>query len=250
VTTLQGRTIVVTRAIHQAAPLVDALEQRGARVLAISTIAIAPVDDVDHIDATLGELKSFDWIVFTSANAVDATFARLSTLGKVLPSGLGVAAVGPSTAQALIDRGVTAPHLPMTFGGEQLAAALPSLAGKRVLMPRGDIARAATLRAFEEAGASVVPLTVYRNVPCEMSAGDRAALAGTIDAITFTSPSTARGLADALGPDVHALLRRTVAACIGPTTAAALQAFGIANPLVSREATTASLVAALEERFA
>lgn len=247
---LEGKTIVVTRAEHQAGSLVEALAARGARVIAMPTIAIEPVDDWAPVDAALRRLHDYDWLVFTSANGVNAVWSRLDALGLSLPSALRVAAVGPPTGAALEARGVRAPALPMTFRGDALAAAIPGIAGARVLLPRGDIARESTVDALQAAGAIVDQLTVYRTLPAVIDPAHRAALAGGIDAITFTSPSTVRNFALAVGPAAVGILQRAVVACIGPVTAEAVTSLGLPAPLQAPEATTTGLVAALEAGLA
>lgn len=246
---LQGRTVVVTRAEHQAGALADLLAARGATVRPIPTIAIAPPVGWQAVDAALGALDRYDWIVFTSVNAVAAVWERLGHLGIALPAGLRTAAVGPATAAALAAHGAALPVLPATFQGDALAGAMPDLPGARVLLPRGDLARDATVDALEAAGAVVEVLTVYRTVPAEVAPADRTFLREGVDAITFTAPSTVRNFAAALGGEALAVLGGTVVACIGPITAEAVRELSLPEPLQPPEATSASLVAALEAHF-
>jgi uroporphyrinogen III methyltransferase / synthase len=240
---------VVTRAGHQAGALADLLTARGATVLSIPTITIAPPVSWQAVDAALGRLDQYDWIVFTSANAVAAVWERLGRLGVALPAGLRTAAVGPATAAALAARGAAVPVLPATFQGDALAGAMPDLPGARVLLPRGDLARDATVEALEAAGAVVEALTVYRTVPAEVAAADLALLREGVDAITFTAPSTVRNFAAAMGGEVSAVMDGAVVACIGPVTAEAVRELALPEPLQPPEATSASLVAALEAHF-
>lgn len=246
---LAGRTVVVTRAEHQARGLTEALRQRGARVVAMPTIAIRMVDDWAPLDAALRALDRYDWVVFTSSNAVTAFFTRLEALGLAWPGTTRIAAVGPPTAAALAARGAPDAVLPMTFRGEALAQAMPGVSGTRILLPRGDLGREATVTTLEAAGAVVDPVTVYHTEPATVDPSDRAALAGGVDAVTFTSPSTVRNFVAALGPEAVAVLRRTVVACIGPVTAEAVRELALPAPLEAPEATTAGLVAALEAHF-
>lgn len=247
---LQGRTVVVTRAGHQAGSLADQLVSRGATVLPIPTIAIVPPTDWAPVDASLRTLDRFDWVVFTSANAVAAVWSRLEPLGIALPVALRVAAVGPATAAALEARGVDAPLLPETFQGDALADAIPGLAGSRILLPRGSLGRDATVDALTKAGAEIETVTVYRTVPIAMEPAARAALRRGVDAITFTAPSTVHNFAAALGDDTASVLGETVVACIGPVTADAVRRLACPAPLlVPPEATSSSLVATLEAHF-
>lgn len=247
---LQGRTVVVTRAEHQAGGLIRALVARGARVIAMPTIAIRPVEDWTGVDVVLHALPRYDWVVFTSANAVQAVWSRVERLGLALPPRLRVAAVGPPTAGALAARGVTGAVLPMTFRGEALAEVMPGIKGARVLLPRGNLGGEATVTALAWAGARVDAVTVYQTLPAAIDPAHRAALAHGVDAITFTSPSTVRNFVAALGPEAVGLLRRTLVACIGPVTAQAVTGLALPAPLQAPEATTAGLVASLEAHFA
>jgi uroporphyrinogen-III synthase len=240
---------VVTRAEHQAGALAELLAARGATVVSIPTIAIVPPAEWEAVDAALAALDRYDWIAFTSANAVAAVWERLGQLGLALPPELRLAAVGPATAAALEARGAVVSACPATFQGDALAGAMPGLPGARVLLPRGNLARDATVEALEDAGARVEALTVYRTVPAEVSPADRALLREGVDAITFTAPSTVRHFAAAIGGELSAVLGGAVVACIGPVTAAAVRELALPELLQSPEATSASLVAALEAHF-
>jgi uroporphyrinogen-III synthase len=213
------------------------------------TITILPVADWSAVDAALRNLGRYDWVVFTSSNAVEAFFSRLDQLSLRLPPAIRVAAVGPPTAAALAARGASGAVLPMTFRGEALAAVMPGIAGARLLLPRGDLSREATVATLEAAGAVVDPVTVYHTVPAAIDSAHRAALATGVDAITFTSPSTVRNFVAALGPEAVGVLRRTVVASIGPVTSEAVTDLGLPAPLEAPEATTTGLVAALEAHF-
>lgn len=246
---LQGRTVVVTRAGHQAGSLADQLVRRGATVESIPTIAIVPPTDWAPVDATLRILDQFDWLVFTSTNAVTAVWSRLEPLGIALPATLRVAAVGPATASALEARGAEAPLLPETFQGDALAGAIPGLAGSRILLPRGNLGRDATVDALTQAGARVDTVTVYHTVPAAITPAARAVLRRGVDAITFTAPSTVHNFAAALGDDTASVLGEAVVACIGPVTAEAVRSLAWPDPLVARKATSAALVTTLEAHF-
>lgn len=246
---LAGRTVVVTRAAHQVSALARLLSRRGAAVVAVPTITIAPPADWERADAVLRDVAQYDWLVCTSANAVQAIWSRLALLGVRIPEGLGVAAVGPATAAALADRGVRGVVLPEVFRGDAMAGAIPEIAGTRVLLPRGDLARDATVEAMAAAGAHVDTVTVYQTIPAPIEPEALATLREGVDAITFTAPSTVRSFTAALGTDARDLLRATVVACIGPVTASAIRALGLPEPLVATEATAVALVEALEAHF-
>ncbi|HXZ82555.1 MAG TPA: hydroxymethylbilane synthase [Acidimicrobiales bacterium] len=214
--------VVVTRAAAQASSLVAALEARGAEVIELATIAVAdPGDGGVALREAAGRMATFDWIVFTSENAVERLFAAIPgvrTLG-----GVRVAAIGPGTADALRRRGVRPDLLPRRFVGEALVAEFPpGIPGGRVLLPRAAVARAVVPDGLRRLGWHVEVVEAYRTVPAAASAAALARAAGA-DAITFTSPSTVRGycslgVAGGVPP---------VVVSIGPVTSAAARAAGL-----------------------
>jgi len=240
--------------------LAAALTARGADVWSVPTIRIAPPDDWRLADAALGAWTSFDWAIFTSGNAVRAVRARMEALG-MRPSALPqprIAAVGAATAGAVDRVGWRVHGVPERYTGEALALALSEgggLAGARVFVPRGDLARDLVPGALRAAGADVVEVTVYRTVPAEFDAAAvREALVGaTVAAVTFMSPSAAMYFVRALGRDIwKKMLARVLVASIGPTTSAGLRKLGRPPDIEAPEATAETLadavVAALEER--
>jgi len=255
---LAGQRVLVTRAREQAAPLVAALRERGAEPLLWPTIRIAPAADAGPLDAALRRLGdepgAYDWLVFTSANAVDQTLDRLSRLGlePAVFSHAAVAAVGAATAGALARVGVAVALVPERADAEGLLAALAAsprgVAGRRVLFPRGDLARGTLAAGLRARGADVDDPIAYRTLPVaaeevEPAVRERVAR-GEIDAATFASPSSLRHLARALGGTLAPLAGARVV-CVGGTTAAAARELGIAVDAVAEDALVAGLVAAV-----
>ena len=197
------KTILVTRPAGVADPLVDELESRGYRVIAVPTVALRPVE------AAWPELERFDWIVLTSAAGVEALPAT--------PRGPRWAAVGRSTANALRARGVEVDLVPAESNGSALGAALPDPQGARVLLVRASLADPDLLVALRERGAEVAEVTAYRTLegPDESRDPLRRALADPdLAAVVFASGSAVRGFADLGGAS------RPVAVTIGPRTSA------------------------------
>lgn len=246
---LAGRTVLVTRRREQAAAMCAALEARGARAIAVPTIAVEPVTAPATREA-LAALHRYDWIVFTSANAVECFWAGLAAAGgRALPVSVRIAAVGPATAAALADRGAQVAAMPDTYRGDQIAAALGPLAGRRVLLPQSAIAREGTGAALRQAGAQVDEVVVYRTVSAASTPGMLETLDTPIDAVTFTSPSTVRGFLEAGGAAAQRVLQRAAIACIGPATAEAILVRGLSVAVQPAEHTVAALVGALEDFF-
>ena len=247
---LAGMRVLVTRPAGAAEGLARLLHAAGAVPVVMPAIEIVPPDDgYAAIDGAIAALAGggFDWAAFTSANGVERIWERLGAAGLDARAlgGTRVAAIGPATAAALLERGIRADLMPNPYTTRALLETLldADAGGSRVLLARsadGDPALAEGLRA---AGAAVTDAAAYRAVT---AAGDDAVLAdlreGRIDTVTFTSPSTVRGLVELAGVEV---LRTARIACIGPVTAAAARAAGLSIEVESAEHTAAGLVAAL-----
>jgi uroporphyrinogen III methyltransferase/synthase len=256
---LFGRRIVVTRSREQAPELVDMLEERGADAIQTPTIRIGPPEDVDAVDRACADAGAYDWLVFTSANAVDFFFTRLLQRGDIRDlKGVRLCAVGPSTAQRISRYGLRADLVPDESRAEGVFEALKAagpLKGTRLLLPRADIAREVLPDQLRDAGADVSEVIAYRTI---VAGGERDAdhdiyrmlLDRQIDAVTFTSASTVRNFARMLGEEQAAdLLNTTVVAAIGPVTAEAAQQLGIQVTVVPKKYTIPDLVDALVEHF-
>ena len=217
---LAGQSIVVTRSRAQAGTLSVSLEALGAHVVE------APVIRLKHRGGDVLPEGRWDWIVFTSANGVEAFFAALSDAGRDARSlaGTRIAAVGDATATALSARAVRPDFLPSRATGACLGAELPVADGERVLFPASMLADEGLAEALRARGASVEQAAFYDNVPEPL---DAEALRETLeaDAITFTSASTAQYLRQALGGAEISPATKLIS--IGPkTTEAVLAAFG------------------------
>jgi uroporphyrinogen III methyltransferase/synthase len=214
-------TIVVTRAREQASELTARLEALGAEVVELPAIR------VDPIDFDLPALADYRWLVFTSANGVDALWRRgldPAGLDARALGGLRVAAIGPGTADALARRGVGADLVPERFVAESLLDAFPEGSG-RVLLARAEQARDVLPEGLTAKGYAVDVLPVYRTVraSADPSALDRVR-SGKVDAITFTSSSTVTNFCDAIGdlPDPQPLV-----VSIGPVTSSTARERGL-----------------------
>lgn len=246
---LIGRRIAITRPAQQAGPLLAQLRALGAEPLACPTIAIAAPDDFAPLDAAIGRLASYDWLIVTSANGVHALLGRMAALG-IEAAALGrltIGAIGPATAAALAEYGLRAAFMPSEYVAEAIVAEIGALAGQRILLPRADIARAVLAEGLRAGGAQVDVLAAYRTLPGPGIATLAELLpAGRLDAIAFTSASTVRFLLAGLRDQrAHAALAATRIVCIGPITAAAARAAGLPVAAVAAEYTAAGLVNAL-----
>ena len=243
---LFGRRVVVTRTRSQASELSRALRALGADPVEVPVIEVGPPSDGgDALRGALGRLASFDWLVLTSPNGVERTFAHLPDT-RLLGS-TAVAAIGPGTAAALARYRVVADLVPERYVAEALLDAFPSPSpdGGRVLLARAEEARAVLPEGLAARGWDVEVVPAYQTTAATPTEGATAALAGA-DAVTFTSSSTVRRFVEAFGPEAVP----PVVACIGPVTAATAHELGLEVTVEAEEHTIPGLVAALRAHWA
>jgi uroporphyrinogen-III synthase len=258
---MRRAVVVVTREGGSDDPLGATLAAMGAEVVWLPTTATLPPLDPAPLDAATSSLASFDWLVFTSARAVESLCGRprfAETWREAGEKRPRVAAVGEATAAAVSDRGMTVDVVPADARGSALAAALldhaGSLGGRRVLWPRSDIARRELPEALARAGAIVVEPVAYRTVtasPPGLEAFRARLEAGRVDAVCFLAPSAAEGLAAASPSRDLAFLRgRCLVASLGPTTSRALERLGAPPDVEPARHRAAALADALRARLA
>jgi uroporphyrinogen III methyltransferase/synthase len=254
---LDGRTIVVTRAAAQAQRFTQLLEAAGARVMEAPAIVITPPASWEPLDAALDALDTFTWVIFTSVNGVAMVDRRLPARGLAWSAlaGRRVAAIGPATADALGEHGVRADLVPREYRAEGLLARLRGVItpADRVLLPRAAATRDVLVTGLRRLGAQVTEVPAYATRRAEAgTARLREALAaGTIDAVTFTSSSTARNFAELFTEDERReWLTRAIVASIGPITAATAAEYGMQTDVMPSEYTIPALARALAEHFA
>lgn len=255
---LQGRRILVTRAAEQAAEFTEQLHQRGAVVVECPTIQLEPPEAWTNVDAAIHDLSSFDWLILTSVNGVRFFFTRLQELGSGIHDlqSCKVCAVGPKTAEALLELGITPDLMPEQFTGEGVVAAFQGvdLQGKRILFPKADGARELIPQQLRSMGAEVIDPVAYRNIiPQALPDAARQALGQhQLAAVVFSSPSTVRNLAALVGgvTQLQTMLSDLAVASIGPVTTKACQELGLSVAVEPEQATLDSLTNALEQYFA
>jgi uroporphyrinogen-III synthase len=211
----------------------------------VPAIEIAPPESWCGLDAALTALGSYDWVVFTSANAVESFAARARRLG-LGANPKRVAVVGPATARAVEEAlGQAVDLMPERYVAEELAAALaPVIHGASVLLVRAAVARDVLPEALAAAGALVTVAEAYRNVVPEGSVAELKALfrEGPPEGVAFTSGSTARNLKGLLEAAGLEMPEGIVLGSIGPVTSAAMRELGWEPRVQAEEATVAALV--------
>ena len=250
-TPLQGKHIVITRAKAQSEKLTQALEGLGAEVTAFPTIEVDAVTP----EAPICEAAFCDWLIFTSANGVRYFQQALKNQGRQLEdfASVSICAIGTATASLLQELGLSVSLTPNTATAEELGKTLTALegdlAGKRIVLPRGNLARTELPEHLREAGASVTEVVVYETRCTHPDEAAIAALmAATPDAVTFTSASTAENLATILGNEALAeLAAKTRFASIGPVTTEALDILGYGPAIEAEQHDIPGLVRALTQ---
>ena len=244
---LANRRILITRAKGQASALATQLEALGATPILIPTIEIASPSSYSAMDTALASIRSFDWLIFTSANAVQSFVDRARVL-KLNPQAKRVAAIGSATAKAVTEVGMSVDLIPTQAVAESLAEALkPHAANARMLLVRAATARDVLPESLTAAGATVTIVEAYRNVIPTDSINELRTLFTTNPphAITFTSASTAQNLMSLLEAASLEVPEGIVLASIGPITSKAMRNLNLTPTIEAAEATVPSLVEAL-----
>jgi len=243
---LFGRRIVVTRAREQASDLSGRLEALGADVIELPAIAIEdPADGGAALRAAVAQLRSYDWVVLTSANGARRLLAALRDARDL--GGVHVAAIGPGTADSLLLGNVRADLVPSRFVAEALLDEFPPAPADRtarVLLARAEIARDVLPAGLRVRGWTVDVVDAYRTVPVTPSKQQLTA-AATADAITFTSSSTVERFLEAGGQAAIP----PVVACIGPITADTARARGLTVDIEASVHSIEGLVDAIVNHF-
>lgn len=229
---LFAQRIIVTRARHQASELSRAIEALGGEAWEFPTIEIAPPTDSTYLIKALNNLKSFQWLIFTSVNGVEAFFTELKLQDKDVRElvGLEIVAIGPSTQAALEKRGLRIAFVPEEFRAEKIVEGLASrvLSGQKVLLARAEEARDILPEALKARGVEVWDVPVYKTI---IGGANREELRQMlrekeIQAVTFTSSSTVRNFVTLLEGDIS-LLEGVLLYSIGPITSATARELGL-----------------------
>jgi len=279
---LQGVRVLVGRARHQAGALSAELRKLGAQVQEIPFIEIRKPSSFQPLDSALKNLNTYDWLILTSVNGVEAMWARLEKQrltfaelkskrnragheftraprgAKKNPAlaagGIRIAAIGPATRKAIEQRGATVDVVPKEYVAESVVRSLKAkVKGKRVLLVRAKVARDVIPRELRKAGAHVDVVEAYETVvPVSSRVRLRAALGNAgkrPHVVTFTSSSTVKNFAALLDRRKQAPFAATLTASIGPVTSATLRELGFPVDIAATEFTIPGLVAAISEVF-
>jgi uroporphyrinogen III methyltransferase / synthase len=248
---LFGRRILVPRPVHQARETASQIRERGADAVVFPVIEIHPPPEPQRLLDAVSLVGSYDWLLFTSANGVNAFFGALTSAGgdSRRLANVRVGAIGPRTASALGAYGIRADLVAEEFVGEGLARAVIAQGGKgKVLLPRALEARDELPRALRGAGMTVDVVPAYETKPIDATQSDslRAMFErGEVDTVMFTSSSMVSSTVQALGTNAASILARAHVASIGPITTKTATDLGLRVDSVATEYTVSGLLDSL-----
>jgi uroporphyrinogen III methyltransferase / synthase len=254
---LAGKRIVLTRTPDQAGILLHKLKGSGARIIVLPFVEFRPPDDLAPLDAAISQLAEFDWIVFTSQNAVRFFCSRLRELGRAavdLPTPPKIATIGVTTQNiALAERlRVDLITTDARSGREFVREFSTNARGKKILLPRSDQARDYVADGLREGGAHVTSVVAYRTCMPESLDGealDRIRYEGA-DVFVFASPSAFHNFAKTVGEaDLKRFAANSAFAAIGPTTAQAIRDAGVPVAIEAEKPNSDEIIRAMIAHF-
>jgi len=253
---LFGKRILVTRSREQASDLSERLRELGAMPIEFPTIEVIPPESWTDVDHCADQMAMYDWIIFTSVNGVKFFLERLFTLGGDARDlkGPRICAIGPKTAEALEALKIRVDFVPAEYRAEAILSGLKreNLKGKRILIPRAQLARDVLPEELRKAGALVDVAEAYRTLQPKEEAEEIIDLLrkGFISAITFTSSSTVNNFVEMVGrEEARELTAGVPVASIGPITAEKARRLGIETKVMPKKFTIPALVEALVDYF-
>ncbi|MBI5195531.1 MAG: uroporphyrinogen-III C-methyltransferase [Nitrospirae bacterium] len=266
-----GHRVLVTRE-HSGG--FEQLEELGAEIMEFSTVEIVPPKDWGKLDKAVAKIDSYNWLIFTSANAVKFLFRRLFELNKDIRDlkGVKICAIGAKTAEAINKFGIRVDLVPEEFNAEGIIKSVQAfkrssvqsdkdsaselrtpnsklLKGVRFLLPRAEVAREIFPEKVRGLGGEIDVVTAYRAVKPEVHGKRlrRFLKEGKISIATFTSAGTFKNFMEIMGDEAHGLLEGIAIAVIGPVTAKAVQKAGLKIDIMPKEATIEAMVKAIIE---
>ncbi len=250
---LFGKTVVVTRSRAQASKLSEKLRHLGANVIELPVIEIKPVKLSEDDLGKIRGIGGYDWVFFTSQNAVTPFFDTFDQSGMDVRAlgGVRIAAIGQATAEALREKGIKPDLVPETFTSAGLLESFGALhkdeRGVRALLPRADIASTELPVGLAKLRIECDEIAIYKTVPGDPDEDElKRIVDGNVDYITFTSSSTAENFSKLLGLERFVELSGRVRfASIGPVTSAKLRELGAVAAIEAERSDIDGLVDAI-----
>jgi uroporphyrinogen III methyltransferase/synthase len=249
---LFGHRVLITRPYTEE---YRRLEDLGAEVFEFPTLRIVPPETFAELDAAIGRIGDYDWLVITSANAFDFFMQRLIEGGRDVRDlkGIGICAIGARTAGVMARYGIRPDLVPDEFNAEGLVKTFIQRIGRddfsrlTILLPRQDKARDVFPRKVRELGGTIDTPVAYRvEKPRKHGKRLRRFMAeGRISLATFTSGATFTNFVDMLGQEALTLLGQVPIAVIGPVTKQTVEKTGLKVAIMPPEATVSAMVDAI-----
>ncbi|KUO50446.1 MAG: HemD protein [Desulfitibacter sp. BRH_c19] len=249
---LWGQRVLVTRSRNQASVFSEMINDLGGEPIEFPTIDIVPPDDYTPLDMAITRVTEFDWIIFTSVNAVQSFYERL-LLNKMdfrQLNGIRICAIGPKTKEALENYGLLVDYVPGEYRAEAIIEKMQSenLNGKKILLPRADIARKILPESLKSLGADVEEVVAYKTVNGDGKVDEvrNLLINNKITIITFTSSSTVKNFVSMFNKDeLPKLLQGVKLASIGPITTNTAVELGLDITVEASEYTLDGLLQAI-----
>ncbi len=247
---LFGKKIIVTRAREQASTLVEILEEEGAYVIEFPTIEIVEPEDYSELDKAIKNIKTYDWLIFTSVNGVKFFLNRLKYHKKDVRvlDGINICAIGPKTAETFEKFGIIPDFIPEKYQAEYIIEGLEKIGinGKKFLLPRAKVAREILPKKIRELGGDIDVVTVYETKMPDTKKDEVIDMLknNEIDYITFTSSSTVKNFIEMIENKIE-LLKNVKLVSIGPITSDTIKSFGLIPSIEAKKYTIEGLKEAI-----
>jgi uroporphyrinogen-III synthase len=252
---LKNKTIVITRPVHSVRILQAGIEEQGGNILLFPTIRIEPTTNWDACDQAITKIESFDWIIFSSQNSASYFFQRLSFHKKIICN-QKIGAIGDKTASYVNEKGIPVALMPETYSAAGFLDLFKKSNTKKstVLMPRSNMAREELATGLRKMGHRVTTVEVYRTITNEGIAIEpfkKKLYKGTIDCITFYSPSALRAFLEMMDEDALEFIKMKSIplAAVGRTTAAVIREKGYHLSIIPQKSSDAEMVRAISLYF-
>ncbi len=244
---LKDYQVLITRGKGQADGLKESIEKNGGTPLLVPLLEFTLPDHMEDVQQRFEELLTYDWIILTSQNGVDFFFKLLGNPPSKLPK---IAVIGSKTEIALKRHGYKADFVPAQFVAEGFVAEFNTLLdpGARVLLAKGNLARAVIAEAINEAGAICDEVIIYHTVLPRSSEKKLVQLIKNheIDIMTFTSSSTVNHFTQIMkSHELDTYIDRIIIACIGPIAAKTAEKHGLSVDVCPDVYTTDAMIAEL-----
>lgn len=249
--------VLVTRAARQSREFVEALEKNGFNPVLFPMIEIIPPDSWDLCDKAIDSLYMYDGLIFTSANGVEFFFRRLAERNIAAQECQNkiICVVGEKTKAVCEKHGLSVTLMPDKFTSNDLFRALQQqdIRDRVFLHPRGNLGKEQLSGNLKILGAKVDPVVVYNTVQpkkADIQEIKTKILAGEINVLTFTSPSTVKNFAAMFSPyEFKKIADDALVVVIGPVTKEASTVTGFRHVHLATTSTIESMITMLVQLF-